>query len=372
MISEAGAERIIKNTKWIIGTSRKMPFLVTDLVVKGYTQSPEFMKGFALRRLFYIYSDEFHKSYRDSKDMGLFIDKFKKLFGMKFDRFFEKYKKEAEYETELFNEINLFELKIEKMNDEQFFDFVKYCNINVPLGLRVLQFPVFVSILKEEGKIDLTENEILQLNEIRDKHAKAGWYFVDVIARLIIMRFASMFNLNEKQTECITLDEIIDSIKQNRLSVSSDDLNSRNKLLILIKSDNDRGLFTNETARGLKVLFNSTFFLESSILKGRGCFPGKLSGKIALVNDPRDLKNVKDGDIIATYMTTVHFTPYLKKIKGILTEEGGYSCHAVIVAREFKKPCIVGIKHLMNSIKNNDIVEMDADLGIVKIIEKAR
>ena len=370
MISDKQVQKIINETEWIIGTSRKMPFLVTDLLTKAYTQSPEFMKGFALRKLFYIYSDEFHKSYRDKKDMSFFTDRFKELFNTSFKKFFEKYREEAEYEIGLFNKINSYETRINEMDSKEFADFVKLCNINVPLGLRVLQYPVFVSILKEEGIINLTEKEVLQLNKIRDKHAKVGWYFVDIIVRSIIKRFSLMFNISEKQAECITLDEIIKSIKQNKLFVPSENLSSRNKLLVIIKDDSGQEIFVDGMATKYRDLFNSRFLSESSVLSGRACFPGKLKGKIVRINDPRDLKKIKEGNIIAAYMTTVHFTPYMKKVKAILTEEGGYSCHAVIIAREFKKPCIVGIKHLMNSVKDGDIVEVNAEKGIVRVVKE--
>jgi pyruvate,water dikinase len=45
-------------------------------------------------------------------------------------------------------------------------------------------------------------------------------------------------------------------------------------------------------------------------------------------------------------------------------------CHAAITAREMKKPCIVGTKIATNVLKNGDLVEVDANRGVVKILKR--
>ncbi|MBP7061213.1 hypothetical protein KA037_01695 [Patescibacteria group bacterium] len=45
-------------------------------------------------------------------------------------------------------------------------------------------------------------------------------------------------------------------------------------------------------------------------------------------------------------------------------------CHAAIVAREFGKPCILSAKDATSAIKNGDLVEVDANMGVVRIVEK--
>ena len=60
-----------------------------------------------------------------------------------------------------------------------------------------------------------------------------------------------------------------------------------------------------------------------------------------------------------------------KKAGGIVTDEGGITSHAAIIAREFKIPCVVGTKIATQIIKTGDLVEVNADKGIVKIIKKA-
>ena len=70
-----------------------------------------------------------------------------------------------------------------------------------------------------------------------------------------------------------------------------------------------------------------------------------------------------------TEMTTPEFVPFLKKVNGIVTNEGGITCHASIVARELKKPCIIGTKIATQVLHDGDMVEVDADHGFIKILK---
>ena len=78
-----------------------------------------------------------------------------------------------------------------------------------------------------------------------------------------------------------------------------------------------------------------------------------------------DAQKIEDGDILIAPMTIPDYVPYLKKTAGFVTDEGGVTCHAAIVARELKKPCIIGTKFATQVFKDGDMVELDAERGIV-------
>jgi len=70
-------------------------------------------------------------------------------------------------------------------------------------------------------------------------------------------------------------------------------------------------------------------------------------------------------------MTTPDFMPAMQKAAAFVTDEGGITCHAGIVARELKKPCVIGTKIATQVFKDGDLVEVDAGQGTVRIIERA-
>lgn len=110
--------------------------------------------------------------------------------------------------------------------------------------------------------------------------------------------------------------------------------------------------------------------IKSSIAKGRTAFPGRVTGKVALIKSRDDLGKVKEGDILVTKMTTPDYIKDMEKSAAIVTEIGGITTHAAILSRELGKPCIIGTGNATSVFKDGDIVEVDANKGIVKKINK--
>jgi pyruvate,water dikinase len=106
-------------------------------------------------------------------------------------------------------------------------------------------------------------------------------------------------------------------------------------------------------------------------IKGFIAYPGKVKGKVVIVNEKSDIHKMNEGDVLLSRMTTPQLMPAIYEAKGIITDEGGITCHAAIVAREMKKPCIIGTKIATRVLKDGDEVEVDANIGVVKIIKRA-
>jgi pyruvate,water dikinase len=104
-------------------------------------------------------------------------------------------------------------------------------------------------------------------------------------------------------------------------------------------------------------------------VKGTIASKGKIKGKVRYLKDASELSKIEQRDILVTPMTTTDFTPILDKISGIVTDEGGLTCHAAIVSRELNIPCIIGTKIATRVFKDNDIVELDAENGIIRKIK---
>ncbi|MCX6784550.1 MAG: PEP-utilizing enzyme [Candidatus Komeilibacteria bacterium] len=107
---------------------------------------------------------------------------------------------------------------------------------------------------------------------------------------------------------------------------------------------------------------------QNQAIKGSVAFRGNVSGKVRIIRYKKDINKLKVGEILVTDMTSPDFIQALKKAKAIITNEGGLTCHAAIIARELKKPCIVGTKIATQLLKTGDRVEVNADLGLVKIL----
>jgi phosphohistidine swiveling domain-containing protein len=104
-------------------------------------------------------------------------------------------------------------------------------------------------------------------------------------------------------------------------------------------------------------------------LHGRGVVGGLIRGRAKVCAGAAEaLAKIKKGDILVCPMTLPDYLPAMKKAKAIITEEGGVTCHAAIIAREFKIPCIVGTKIATQVLRDGDLVEVDPKQGIVRVL----
>ena len=83
-----------------------------------------------------------------------------------------------------------------------------------------------------------------------------------------------------------------------------------------------------------------------------------------------DLKHFREGNILVSNTTNPDYITAMHKAKAFVTDDGGITCHAAIVARELKKPCIVGTKIATRVLKDGDMVDVDANKGIISILSK--
>jgi len=69
-------------------------------------------------------------------------------------------------------------------------------------------------------------------------------------------------------------------------------------------------------------------------------------------------------------MTTPDYVFLIKKSSAIITDVGGYTSHAAVTSRELRKLCITNTRVATQILKDGDLVEIDADKGVVKILKK--
>ncbi len=105
--------------------------------------------------------------------------------------------------------------------------------------------------------------------------------------------------------------------------------------------------------------------------KGMSAFRGKVQGMVRLILQKSQFSEFKEGEILVTEMTSPDFFPVMKKAAAFITDEGGITCHAAIVARELKKPCIIGTQVATTVLKTGDVVEVDADKGRVIMLQSS-
>jgi pyruvate,water dikinase len=106
-------------------------------------------------------------------------------------------------------------------------------------------------------------------------------------------------------------------------------------------------------------------------IRGSVAYAGRAEGRVRIIS-PETIATAEffEGDILVTDNTDIRFVPLMQKAGAIVTDRGGMLSHASIVARELKKPCIVGTGNATTLLKDGDMVAVDAGTGAVRILEK--
>ncbi len=173
-------------------------------------------------------------------------------------------------------------------------------------------------------------------------------------------------NLTTEEILCLRADEII-----NQVEVNNEEINRRKQNFFCGTIKSDEVIFTSDESliKELKAKYCETLENKFDNIHGTIANKGFAKGPVKIVKTNIDLKNVNKGDILVSSMTTPNMVTAMERAAGFITDEGGITCHAAIVAREMNKPCIIGTKIASKVLKNEDIVELDAETGIIKKVK---
>ncbi len=94
-----------------------------------------------------------------------------------------------------------------------------------------------------------------------------------------------------------------------------------------------------------------------------------LVGPVRILKSLADIKKVEPGDILVASMTRPEFMSAIRKAAAIITDEGGITCHAAIIARELNIPAIIGTKVATKILRDGCLVEIKANHGLVRILK---
>ncbi|MFA5886812.1 MAG: PEP-utilizing enzyme [Patescibacteria group bacterium] len=215
-----------------------------------------------------------------------------------------------------------------------------------------------LNISKKDKDIINFTKEIVYLRTYRtDIFHRVGF-----IMRDIFLKTAKKFDLTYEDFLKLTLNEILYYLKSNDLSKLKKEIKNRKNKNWIYTSVNGRDKVVYQEKKDLEELNLNEF-------KGSVAYNGNCYGLVKVILDKSQFYKINKGDIIVTAMTSPNFLPVLKFVKGIITDEGGITCHAAIIARELRIPCIIGTKIATKILKDGDRVEMDANNGIIKIIK---
>ena len=101
------------------------------------------------------------------------------------------------------------------------------------------------------------------------------------------------------------------------------------------------------------------------LVHGLPAAPGSASGRVRVLHTPSEEAQLVDGEILVAPMTNPDWLPAIRRAAALVTETGGMTCHAAIVARELKVPCVVGARNATTTLHDGQTVTVDGASGNV-------
>lgn len=191
------------------------------------------------------------------------------------------------------------------------------------------------------------------------------------LLQLVVKKeIAKRIGVDQKYIDYFSEIEIRDSLLNKRSLISEEELKARDGFCILTVKDMKYSWLYETEAR--KFVKDNDLMQDISgvkEIKGMVACKGFAKGAVKVCRSSTEINKIKEGDILVTSMTTPDFVPAMRNASAVITDEGGITCHAAIMSRELNKPCIIGTKNSTKILKDGDLVEVDANAGIIKILK---
>ncbi len=192
---------------------------------------------------------------------------------------------------------------------------------------------------------------------------------LNLLGNTLLQCFASYaekeLGIIRNDLEYFTFDEISTLLAGKKFDYG--ELNRRREAVLMVHTTNNTEIISGAQAQSM-IARISLKVTKVDIIEGTVASQGKVRGKVRIVLDPFKAK-LEPGEILVTSMTRPDFVMLMGKAAAFITDEGGITSHAGIVAREMGKPCIVGTNIATKVLQDGDLVEVDAYHGRIKKIK---
>ncbi len=206
--------------------------------------------------------------------------------------------------------------------------------------------------------------ELAYIKDMRDEYRRKGIYSIQPF----FSEIAKRLGISRKELAYFLSEEILDALKGTARLSKIEAGKRQNGFLI----HHDKNICVASDLETIKKFVSDKIkneTLNEEHIKGVVASRGFVKGIVKIVLGVKDLTKVKKGDIMVAITTHPDFVPAMHNARAIITDEGGLTSHAAIIARELGIPCIVGTKIATKALEDGDFVEADANKGIIRKIK---
>lgn len=201
------------------------------------------------------------------------------------------------------------------------------------------------------------------LKEARS-YAEPTYTNVNIFFRNFTSLIALRVGYEPQSLQNILKTELINYLKKGKM-IEEEMLKARSVLSALYFENGRQHLLLGNDVKNIVDVITHVHCQDKDSLHGQCAYKGKSRGICRIIHNPAEVKEFNEGDILVTGMTRPDFLPLIRLAAAVVVDGGGILSHAAIIARELKKPCLIGTEVATRFFKDGDMVEVDAGRGTV-------
>lgn len=180
---------------------------------------------------------------------------------------------------------------------------------------------------------------------------------------------AKRLNLDRYQVRHLTVEELTGALR-GTIKLDTVSLDKRMEYSVFHFASGRITVYEGQNARDIFSVVKQESVVATDSVSGVCAFPGLVDGLVKQVLDVDDGDHFLKGSVLVAYMTDVGVVPAMKKASAIVTDVGGVTCHASIIAREFGIPCLIGTKIGTKVLLNGYTVRVNATDGFSTVLSR--
>lgn len=200
---------------------------------------------------------------------------------------------------------------------------------------------------------------------LRRYHQLRNFYFLDQL----LLAVSNHLGVPEAEVRCLLPSEL------EAMLAGGEPIDSRTRTedAVYVMHDGSERVFAGSATRTLvEELLLQVVSPHNDLkfqLTGTTASPGVVRGRCKKIIRLKDAETVRfrPGDILVSEATDPDLYELIRQAGGVITESGGAACHAAIVCRELGKPAIVGVRNALSRLKDDELIVLDADRGLITL-----
>lgn len=217
----------------------------------------------------------------------------------------------------------------------------------------------------------LNDKDILYLQLVR-KHILIDNYAAEISAELesaLATLLNERFNIKSKELTMHSFTDL-EKLVQLNIKLTTKDIEERKSFRIMAQINGEIAMFYGKkNFEKIKSVLKNNIKANTNNFSGIVASRGTAKGYVKIIKTTKDMSKVKKGDILVASTTRPELMPALRRCAAIVTDTGGITSHAAIISRELKIPCIVGTNIATQVLRDGDLVEVNANKGVVRILK---